>query len=246
MQKRVKSSKVDIFATMLCVVFLFSVTAGISQEGSRHAKEILCAANLHKWGEIWNDYVRDHEGSFPSWPLGEYSETSMPNWPVITEPYYKNHRLLLCPEARKTYAEGGQNPHLAWRYEFEKKVYRGSYTVNLWASNGEDDDDRYWRRPCSPGAAQAPLMLGGQWKDMLPFPDDEPAPFEESLLPPGRDELQRTCVNRHNGVNVLFIDGVVRKVGLKDLWVRKWHRQWPQGSGHLPQWPEWMANFKDP
>jgi len=53
-------------------------------------------------------------------------------------------------------------------------------------------------------------------------------------------------------VNTLFLDFSARKVGLKQLWVLKWHRSydtagpWTQAGGVRPEdWPEWMRNFKD-
>ena len=61
------------------------------------------------------------------------------------------------------------------------------------------------------------------------------------------------CINRHNGgVNTLFMDWSVRKVGLKELWTLKWHRSydtagpWTLDGGVKPSdWPEWMRKFKD-
>ena len=39
-------------------------------------------------------------------------------------------------------------------------------------------------------------------------------------------EMVRFCPNRHNGfVNSLFCDWSVRKLGLKELWTLKWHRE---------------------
>jgi len=54
-------------------------------------------------------------------------------------------------------------------------------------------------------------------------------------LPPARDAIplgpvdspMKSCINRHNGgVNALFLDWSVRKVGLKELWTLKWYRQY--------------------
>ena len=43
-----------------------------------------------------------------------------------------------------------------------------------------------------------------------------------------------------------------RKLGLKELWTLKWHRQfdvsgpWTRAGGvQLEDWPEWMGSFKD-
>jgi prepilin-type processing-associated H-X9-DG protein len=109
-----------------------------------------------------------------------------------------------------------------------------------------NDDPRYWKTPFVANAADAPMFLDGQWKDMEPYPQDYPPMFESSIWTPNMNEMQRACISRHNGgVNAVFLDGSIRKVGLKFLWRLKWHREWPEDFP-LPDWPYWMANFKDP
>ena len=52
---------------------------------------------------------------------------------------------------------------------------------------------------------------------------------------------------------MLFIDLTVRKVGLKQLRIFKWNREydlnvcpWTKAGGVWPtDWPEWMINFKE-
>jgi prepilin-type processing-associated H-X9-DG protein len=74
--------------------------------------------------------------------------------------------------------------------------------------------------------------------------------------PPGSDNaatIMHQCINRHNGgINMLFMDGSVRKVGLKELWTLKWSRDfdiagpWTLAGGVRPEaWPAWMQRFKD-
>jgi prepilin-type processing-associated H-X9-DG protein len=61
------------------------------------------------------------------------------------------------------------------------------------------------------------------------------------------------CINRHEGgINMAFLDGSARKVGLKELWTLKWHKKydtankWTKAGGAQPEdWPEWMRRFKD-
>jgi prepilin-type processing-associated H-X9-DG protein len=61
------------------------------------------------------------------------------------------------------------------------------------------------------------------------------------------------CINRHGGgINCLFLDWSVRKVGLKELWTFRWTESfntrgpWTKASGVRPEdWPEWMRRFKD-
>ncbi len=65
--------------------------------------------------------------------------------------------------------------------------------------------------------------------------------------------MSRICIDRHNGgINMLLMDWSVRKVGLKELWTLKWHRQfdtagpWTKAGGVEPEdWPEWMRKFRD-
>ena len=66
-------------------------------------------------------------------------------------------------------------------------------------------------------------------------------------------EMLHFCINRHDGfINVTFLDWTVKRVGLKELWTLKWHRNfdtngpWTKAGGVMPgDWPEWMRNFKD-
>jgi hypothetical protein len=66
--------------------------------------------------------------------------------------------------------------------------------------------------------------------------------------------MSLVCIDRHSGyVNGVFMDfATVRKVGLKQLWMFRWHREfntagpWTKAGGVQPDdWPEWMRGFKD-
>lgn len=60
------------------------------------------------------------------------------------------------------------------------------------------------------------------------------------------NHMRRFCVGRHEErLNVLFMDGMVRSISPKELWRLKWHKNYDT-SALLPEWPEWMARFKDP
>jgi prepilin-type processing-associated H-X9-DG protein len=69
----------------------------------------------------------------------------------------------------------------------------------------------------------------------------------------GSGMMQRYCIDRHNGqVNAVFVDFSVHRIGLKELWTLKWHKEfdtaglWTRAGGALPEdWPEWMRQFKD-
>jgi hypothetical protein len=66
-------------------------------------------------------------------------------------------------------------------------------------------------------------------------------------------EMLHFCFNRHDGfINATFLDWTVRRIGLKELWTLKWHRNydtngpWTKAGGVAPEdWPQWMRKFKD-
>jgi len=82
---------------------------------------------------------------------------------------------------------------------------------------------------------------------------NQPPPRQEGYSGGGETNWIFWCINRHNGgINMLFMDGSVRKVGLKELWTLKWHRtyntrgMWTKAGGADPaDWPQWMRHYKD-
>ena len=114
--------------------------------------------------------------------------------------------------------------------------------------------DECWRTVYVRGADRVPYMLdsagwlaGGLLRSSEAVPEQEAVPLftSNSVWPP--------CINRHSGgINAVFLDWSVRKVGLKELWTLKWHRQsntagpWTKAGGAGPEdWPAWMRGFKD-
>jgi len=99
------------------------------------------------------------------------------------------------------------------------------------------------------------------WGKASPF--DEPPEYEDHfncngwgvlpLLALRGDNITYFSIDRHNGgINSLFLDFSVRKVGLKELWTLKWDKEfdtagpWTRAGGVLPEdWPQWMRSFKD-
>jgi len=133
----------------------------------------------------------------------------------------------------------------------------GSYGPNLWVTNppaGLKEVQGYlteynWRTPHVNGANNIPLFLDCAITSATVWPEDTPPQFDGQYWAQGSggsiDEMRRFCVNRHDGfVNAAFLDYSVRKVGLKELWKLKWHRNF--NTNYSPTvWPEWMRGFKD-
>jgi prepilin-type N-terminal cleavage/methylation domain-containing protein/prepilin-type processing-associated H-X9-DG protein len=148
-----------------------------------------------------------------------------------------------------------QSPHLT-----------GSYGPNLQASSwwADRSDPRvaesirfYWMTSLVKNAAAVPVLLDSMWAPVHQYCDKSPPPQYDAVptrvLTYPDTACHSVCINRHNGgVNSLFMDWSVRKVGLKELWTLKWDPQydtqgpWTKAGGVTPdQWPKWMQRFKD-
>jgi len=228
-------TKKDVIVILGCAVFALANLGAIGSSGRRRAKEFVCLSNLLRWGAVFRAFINDNGGYFAD-------RSEMIDWPETLRSYYRNPKMLLCPEATKTYDEGGRNPFMAWWYEDTGDA--ASYCLHLWVSN--EPSAYFWSTAYVRGADKVPILADGQWKDADPLHIDEPPEHEDDFWTPGRDEIRRFCVNRHNGgVNGVCLDFSVRKIGLKELWELHWHRNWNPDNYPPPLWPPWMENFKD-
>jgi hypothetical protein len=250
MKAKAGYTKRDVVVVAGCIVLLLASLGAVGSTGRRRAKEAVCLSNLLQWGRIWKSYADDHNGYFAD-------RDGMLYWPEEIIGYMPsiNRKIWFCPEATKTSAwcirpEGGRNPFAAWDDIMGGNYYKGSYVINFYiaaaAPGSRPNWADFWGTPSVRGAAYGPIMFDGQWKDMEPYPEDEPQPFEDDVWTPGpHNEMRRANLNRHRGaVNGVFLDLSVRKIGLKQLWRLRWHKNWPPDAD-LPIWPEWMQNFKD-
>jgi prepilin-type N-terminal cleavage/methylation domain-containing protein/prepilin-type processing-associated H-X9-DG protein len=201
------------------------------------------------------------------------------NWGRRWDPESKHNSLGIrcCPMAAKpaytiAYAFGGTDqPYwwpggtfVAWGWSpgtelSESDWTFGSYGTNVWACTPDPDSERrdftlFWTSPDVKGANNIPVQLDScwvwdWWYETNAPPEYDAIPIDWRALP----GFPSSCINRHNGsVNGLFMDWSVRKVGLKELWTLKWHRQfettgpWTKAGGVKPdEWPQWMRRFKD-
>jgi hypothetical protein len=195
-------------------------------------------------------------------------------WRAITKPYSRNVKMWLCPEAVKPPVGGGMPaggvalPDAAWEYEGDI----GSYGLNSWVLNPTPATDNsggtdatggvygrtpvsdFWRTCQNKGSNNIPVFTDMWLVDAWPLDKDIPPSTDKAPTDTiGENEMQRVCVNRHNGyVDTVFMDWSVRKVGLKELWVLKWHRSYNVGGKYTKagrmrpeNWPEWMKKFRD-
>jgi len=262
---------IELLVVISIIALLVSVLMPALNKAKQSAYAAMCKENLHQWSLIWKLYVDEWASDTPHLEkkIDFFGSRDASNvWFLAMQEYYwegedsKNLReMLLCPAAKKSPAEGGRGPHMAWYGEdpdwgphFSSGL-KGGYVINLWISNetgsGKVGDDRqlFWRTPYIKYASYAPLMLDGQWTNADPIPEDFPPEHEgDSWMIVSGHEIRRSCIKRHGDfVNGIFLDFTVRRVGLKELWELWWHRGWPEDriAAGTPIWPDWMAHMKD-
>ena len=111
----------------------------------------------------------------------------------------------------------------------------------------------YWTTAYAHNSNNIPLVFDCSWL-YARFVEDAPPPNEDADSGiPFFGYANSMCMDRHSGgINMVFFDFSVRKVGLKDLWTLKWNGQyntagrWTRAGGVLPEsWPKWLRNCKD-
>ncbi|UCC21769.1 MAG: hypothetical protein JSW23_08120 [Planctomycetota bacterium] len=267
MKSKTAFTRKDVIVVLGCVVFLLMTLGAIGSRGRRRAKEAACLSNLRRMGSAFSMFATDNDGYFMRGYIGLETEPE-DLWMEALRPYYRNPDLRCCPEAVLPMSEGG----FEWNFTFAAwGVFDddmpsmlpyvagdyGSYGMNGWVCNPPAGagypygDDRNWRTVNVAGADKVPLLLGGQWLDGWPGQWDAPPAYEGqwNLFEPMVD----FCLNRHRGfVNGVFLDLSARRIGLKELWTLKWHREyntcgpWTTCGGMQPSyWPVWMRDFED-
>jgi prepilin-type N-terminal cleavage/methylation domain-containing protein/prepilin-type processing-associated H-X9-DG protein len=115
-----------------------------------------------------------------------------------------------------------------------------------------------WKNVNQKNAKNIPLMLDcALWAGFPKATDAPPATKDQTAsnawVSTGSNGMVSFTINRHSGgINSLFMDSSVRKVGLKELYTLKWgpdfntQGQWTVTGGvKSTSWPTWLRNFRD-
>jgi hypothetical protein len=258
MRTKTNFKRADTLILFICVIFLLLNVGAISRRGRTRAKDLVCQANLNKWGAVFSLYAEDYDGYNP---YGDWSHSWWRQILPYMQPDVKQRKLFYCPAATET---SDPQPFTAWSsgyapLQFGGGRYQGSYGINPWIFSftgnsgsrfgGFDPDAWRWKRPDVAGADNVPVFgdcatVGGAPRDTdIPqqLPDQSPSSSRK---------MQYWCLDRHDCViNMVFMDWSVRRVPLKCLWKLKWHRQFNtetsgpvEGEPYPVGWPDWMAD----
>ena len=246
---------IELLVVIAIIALLLAILMPALQRVKKQARAVSCQATLRQWGTIFEIYMQDNEGYFA------YGDSSG-RWGYIIQDQHRDRKLsTFCPEATNTNKHGGT--YGTWDIGNLDSDYvlegEGSYGVNRWVYNRKknQDDTNYWKGKNHKGLNNIPLFQDCSWYGAGPLHIDRPPEYEghtDSGTGHWRgDNMRRVCLNRHNAAtNVVFLDITVRRVGLKELWTLKWHKNYDtvnartRAGGMKPEdWPQWMRSFKD-
>ncbi|MDY0354747.1 MAG: prepilin-type N-terminal cleavage/methylation domain-containing protein [Sedimentisphaerales bacterium] len=266
---------IELLVVIAVIAMLMAILIPALQRARRQARAVVCQAHLKQWGVRLATGASEDDASLQKWDSAGNTHKA---WRFslqaddVPPPENRSRDIRFCPMATTLLMDedrgspgevvtGYGGTFRAWGFVFLKydSAYCGSYGRNGWLGGssigqagtgvGATTADVY-------GQGRVPVMLDSIWTATGPGSSEghDHAPPESDAIPMADCERRwRSCINRHDGgVNCLFFDGSVRKVGLKELWTLKWHPNcdtagpWTRAGGVQPSdWPEWMQKFKD-
>ncbi|MHC4299469.1 MAG: prepilin-type N-terminal cleavage/methylation domain-containing protein [Planctomycetota bacterium] len=252
---------IELLVVIAIIALLLAILMPALSRVRKQTRAVACMSYLKHWGLIFKMYTDDNDHQF----YGAWSTSLQGHvWIGALRPYYKDADINFCPSATKPNASNGPRGAAFEAYgvfaaddsRYGYAGLAGSYGINDYVGNPayarnpdgiQGDPAWYWVSPDVREASSIPLFLDATWLGGMPQHTNTPPTLENGTG--GSGMMQRYCIDRHNGNNnALAVDFSVHKVGLKELWTLKWHREfntggpWTKAGGG---WPEWMRSFKE-
>ncbi len=267
---------IELLVVIAIIAILMAILMPALQRVKKQARSVTCQALLKQWGVIWRMYCDDHEGRFPlggniNWIRGEWI---LP----LRHLYETKSKILKCPEAPKPLPSGGagdnwggpQHTYAMGTGGFGDLREECSYGANCWVFYTDNTiqgrpPKYHWKNMNSvTRSSDVPLFGDSMWRGGGPASglELEYDPQHRKVMPPDENgqwtgagyEMKHFCIDRHGAgsINWVFVDGSLRKIGVKQLWTLRWHKEfktygpWTKAGGATnDKWPVWMRPFRD-
>ncbi len=261
---------IELLVVIAIIALLMAILVPILNKVRSQARSVVCQSNLHQWALFFHAYTDDNDGKWFYHHTEDHPLIGVDHfgwdeiWYSSIYSYWKDwNEVLLCPEApdhkgSSDTCEANGSTFSAWLYRCPpaNTEILGSYGFNEYLYHrGRDRRSphgirrEWWGTPHVKNAARIPVLADATTCHIRLSFRLHPPPYED-IKPLG---YYGCFIDRHNtGINMLFMDWSVRKVGLKELYTLKWHRffdtanMYTKAGGVRPEdWPKWMRKFKD-
>jgi prepilin-type N-terminal cleavage/methylation domain-containing protein/prepilin-type processing-associated H-X9-DG protein len=270
---------IELLVVIAVVALLMAILLPALQGARKRTQAVKCQGVLRQWGLYYAMYTSEHDykmpprnnpyNPFPGVLPGSLHDAREVSKEERTLYYYGFHgykKLFLCPATgansqRDTLEpwiwSGGScgstcTPWIGGMRQDERDM--SSYGQNGWMPSKYpvEDAGSTWVSCLVKCAGDVPVYSDCKVFAGYVSPTDSPPPYADAPLDPGWG-VSAYAMDRHQGgINSLFLDWSVRKVGVKELWTLKWAPgfdtagRWTKAGGVTPdQWPKWMQKFKD-
>lgn len=253
----------ELLVTISIIGGLMAILLPSMQRVRNQAKTLTCQSNQRQWGIAFtvDDQQEEYLDRFQPFLKTYVDYNNMDENSLRTD----TNDIYLCPSAKRI---GRPVPSLApeylnlqawdgsksnaWAYRFMGQLFISSYSVNTARESRLKKNVIYEER-----ASEVPILFDCTFRLTGLVESDDPPPKYDDMprgIPTHKDTRAcGICIDRHNwGINILFMDGSARKVGLKELWTLSWNGcfnktgPWTKAGGvQSEDWPEWMRKFKD-
>ncbi len=261
---------IELLVVIAIIALLLSIILPSMKTAKSHARTVVCKSNLRQWGLVWKMYSDDFDGKFPHWMVlnAGYHRGA---WIIPMREYFpERKKMLLCPEASKKdpaqmKSDGtwSVDAHGGTQYAYSMAGLSAtenewcSYGMNTWCTNKGSSSSTWVNQNRSAeklwggfdrvrNASTVPLMMDSMWRGGAP----QISPVN-AITPPSSEgqwrgyggEIAHFSIPRHGkkGIGMLYVDLSVDNCKLKELWSRKWNREYD--TGYVPSWPEWMEQY---
>ena len=267
---------IELLVVISIVALLMAILLPTLQRVRKQAKAVGCQANLRQSGLYFAAYVAENDGKFPTgWSIRGGTPPD-PWMRVVAGPSWARKGLLVCPMAsrmKKMPEVAGEiwdlygrraaagDTFSAWSLALRRPEGGFDLYVGSYGDNNGTNETAHWGTTCAPladarEASNIPVCFDCISATLAPTNAVAPPPPYEGCtagLSRPYSTLGVAAINRHDGGgNCLLMDWSVRKVGIKELWTLKWHREWDtagpwtkRGGVRPEDWPPWMRRFKD-
>ncbi|HNY79808.1 MAG: type II secretion system protein [Sedimentisphaerales bacterium] len=257
---------IELLVVISIIVMLLALLLPVLGRARQTARAAVCLSRLHQSSLAFKMYTDTNEGRWFTAGEKDDGRTGPQNWLGLVASFWANTPgCMACPMATRGWdGHSDYDAFTAWvgPNQSAAAMIRGepvrgpvSYAFNNHVSCPPRDASAstrkiYWATCDLKGAACVPVLFDCAGEPVHVSAAVGPRSTEAISL---KDPRWLMCIDRHNGgINMLFMDWSVRKVGLKELWTLKWYPTydtagpWTKAGGmQAEDWPQWMQKYKD-